>query len=157
MDPVNCARNMDTSPMNWWLDCHEEWELRTCSKSNMLSNLVEPVTLFVSTGLWGSLQALSTGRHRKICHSKLYAWTVSFRNVWPTMSLEHGTTNGRFLLNIRTQHSQQRCFLRFFFLAKPATFGAVASNMKGEASNQDVIRYFGTLSIPSACPPQEEA
>lgn len=34
-------------------------------------------------------------------------------------------------------------FFAFFFLAKPATFGAVASNMKGEASNQDVIRYFG--------------
>ena len=48
-------------------------------------------------------------------------------------------------------------FFAFFFLAKPATFRAVASNMKGEASNQDVIRYFGTLSIPSACPPQEEA
>lgn len=53
------------------------------SKNNMLSNLVERVTctnkiawtLFVSTGLWGSLQALSTGRHWKICHSKLYAWT----------------------------------------------------------------------------------
>lgn len=123
------------------------------SKNNMLSNLVEPVTLFVSTGLWGSLQALSTGRHRKICHSKLYAWTVSFRNVWPTMSLEHGTTNGRFLLNIRTQHSQQRCFLRFFSLQSQLHLGLWPVIWRGRLAIRMLLdtsgpKYSKCLSTP---------